>query len=279
MGPLFIAFGVTAVLLSTFFLFLTFNADDDGISPSLLQRLREQRARPIPSIIHQTWSSRSVPSWASACMRSWASLNPGYGIHLWTDAASLRLIRARYPALHAVWHLLKPVEKGDATRYAVVHALGGVYADVDVKCKVPIDDWPGLDNHSAVLGYEAILDSEEERVHVQMPDLAPICQWTFAAAPRHWVMKNAIDIVVENVNANVTETIDRTGPGAFTKAVKRGSPRQRRGIKILPPIAFATGGYKNTMFSALDTLVLHRFRGSWKTERSDWKSTSCSSLS
>lgn len=220
---------------------------------------------PIPNLIHQTWKTSAIPEWAAPCVDSWRLLNPAHEQHLWTDLTALSLVQERYPDLHAVWHRLKPVEKADAIRYVVVHAYGGVYADIDVRCERPIASWPSIGNATALVGVETILKSEEERARLAFSHMKPICQWTFAAAPKHWILKNAIDIIVQNVRTNASDDpLTKTGPGVFTNAVIMGSAAEREGMVLLEPAAFAIGGHRNPRRPVKETLVSHRFRGSWK---------------
>lgn len=59
---------------------------------------------------------------------------------LWTDASSREFIIVNYP-----WFLSTfdgypyPIQRADAIRYFVLHHFGGIYMDLDVGCKRPID--------------------------------------------------------------------------------------------------------------------------------------------
>jgi hypothetical protein len=91
----------------------------------------------------------------------------------------------------------------------VVHRLGGVYADADTQCRVPIEAWAPRHCQFAV--------SIENEVH--------FCQWAFAAVPGHPALASVIDIVIKRMfnQEEHLKTDDHvhliTGPGAFTDGI------------------------------------------------------------
>jgi hypothetical protein len=95
----------------------------------------------IPKIIHQTWKTKHLPSWATTSVDTWKSKNPDYQHILYNDTEIDSLIRLHYPEILPYYHLLKPVQKADIFRYLILSVKGGLYSDVDVQCLKPIDDW------------------------------------------------------------------------------------------------------------------------------------------
>lgn len=75
-----------------------------------------------------------------------------------SDASCTRVVMYRYPELHRAWQRMKPIEKADTYRYAVLHHYGGYYADLDVTCARPIDLWTKqnfqYDNVDFIVGFE-----------------------------------------------------------------------------------------------------------------------------
>ena len=67
-------------------------------------------------------------------------LNPGWEQKLWDDAECAAFVAAEFPEYTAAYAALPHnVERADFFRYMVVLRLGGVYADIDVECRHPLD--------------------------------------------------------------------------------------------------------------------------------------------
>lgn len=120
-----------------------------------------------------------------------------------------------------------PVLKADVWRYLVIYREGGVYTDVDTYCRVPIHEWlasaptttwTGVSKVQLLLGYE-------------IPDPHPtLCQWTFAAAPRHPLMAMVLTQLRRNLRQFVVtgckvrtmkDVLDITGPHLFGRIMAR----------------------------------------------------------
>ncbi|KDE09742.1 hypothetical protein MVLG_00142 [Microbotryum lychnidis-dioicae p1A1 Lamole] len=94
----------------------------------------------IPRIIHATWKTDVVPQRWLAARQGCMDMHPDYEFKLWSDAASREFI-----ATHYAWFLAAfdgytyPIQRADAIRYFVLHRFGGIYMDLDVGCKRPLD--------------------------------------------------------------------------------------------------------------------------------------------
>ena len=212
----------------------------------------------IPRLIHQTWKTKEVPVWARS--NSWINLNPTWRHRLWDDIEVAEFIASHFPQVWSVWDTLKPVEKADLFRYAVVYVHGGVYADLDVECVRPIDSWTGIDT-SGVIGIEGIMKTKEEMHLVRFVAMTQYCQWTFAFCPGNSVLNVTINIALSRIAEGETDTLIKTGPGAFSTAIEQSNTTD---LTILNGNAFAYGGYSNSRTPTSETLVKHGFRGSWK---------------
>jgi hypothetical protein len=97
----------------------------------------------IPKVVHMTVEDRArVPCHMLDTMRTWRDLNPGYRVWVWGAADRRRLVSESFSAWLPYYDsLAEGVERADLFKYAVLSALGGVYADVDAECRVPIDEW------------------------------------------------------------------------------------------------------------------------------------------
>lgn len=98
----------------------------------------------IPEKLHFVWlGSKTL---RQDCFLSWQELHNDWQIHFWTDNAeaivfpgvTTHLIQDELKTDPVYSYIMKSdnvAEKADLVRYAVLFAHGGVYADLDVKCK------------------------------------------------------------------------------------------------------------------------------------------------
>jgi len=105
---------------------------------SHIQQSSEQR---FPRIIHQTWKRNyDLPEEWKDTPESWKRNNPGFKYMFWTDDDNLKLIKTDFP-----WFLEKynsypyPIQRADAIRYFILYKYGGIYSDLDIKCKKPVE--------------------------------------------------------------------------------------------------------------------------------------------
>ena len=99
------------------------------------------KSTPFPRIVHQTWKSYSVPAkwlrYRTECRR----LNPDYNFTLWNDADLEKFIASKYPWFLSTYKGYPyHIERVDSARYFILHYYGGVYIDLDIRCKLPFDD-------------------------------------------------------------------------------------------------------------------------------------------
>lgn len=97
----------------------------------------------IPNLIHQIWKTADIqtyplPASHSAWKATFEPLN--YTIKLWTDADVHALISTKYTWLLPTYEgYAHDVQRADVARLAIVHAEGGIYADLDVNPISPSD--------------------------------------------------------------------------------------------------------------------------------------------
>lgn len=101
----------------------------ESIQPSIPQE-------PIPKIVHQIWKTSDVSTYpVQASRETWEkTLTPlNYTVKLWTDDDVLKLIKANYTWLLSTYEgYSQNIQRADVARLIVVHAEGGMYADLDV---------------------------------------------------------------------------------------------------------------------------------------------------
>ncbi|KAJ5416450.1 hypothetical protein N7491_011352 [Penicillium cf. griseofulvum] len=92
----------------------------------------------IPNVVHQIWKTNDLRTYSTQinASRDWweHTLVPlNYTIKLWTDEAILQLINQKYPWLLSTYKAYpQNIQRADMARLVVIHAEGGIYADLDV---------------------------------------------------------------------------------------------------------------------------------------------------
>ena len=95
----------------------------------------------IPKIIWQTheWEYQDLPKNFLATLTTWKNLNPDWE-HRYASASHRALtVRNFDTTLYRFYSLCAPVTQADIWRYVVIYSHGGVYADMDSICTMPLD--------------------------------------------------------------------------------------------------------------------------------------------
>jgi len=234
----------------------------------------------------------------------WKKKNPGWKLVLHDDTDCIDLVERFYPEwLQLYKYLPKSIERADVFRYLVLHHYGGVYADTDVECVKPLDEWITSDV-KLIVGYEHEFTSVEEASSRSYARRLQLQQWFIAAAPKHTLMYNVISRIskhlelelMDGLNRNDRGTLERTGPGIWTDAVigylREQTEKYARELEntssrrvssrsfaeetwVLPRVStasFPNGADLVDPRSQL-VLVLHHFIGSWKEVKHETKHT------
>ncbi|KAF2670396.1 putative glycosyl transferase [Microthyrium microscopicum] len=96
---------------------------------------------PVPPIMHQILlgspkTNENVTIARKACVR----MHPGYEFKLWTDDNAADFVAKEYPHLFDMWSSYRfTIQKADSLRYMVLYAYGGVFLDLDLECRRPLD--------------------------------------------------------------------------------------------------------------------------------------------
>lgn len=166
----------------------------------------------IPKKIWQTYKDpyEQLPDYIKDTAATWQILNPEYEYEYMDDYQAGKFVKDFYGDDMADLFDSVPVGvmRGDMWRYLIIYAYGGVYTDLDTKCIKPINTWMKED--------KSFIVCPEHDIH--------LCQWTFAAEPRHPSIKSVIDLMVERLSNNPNWEIPHfvhyyTGPGVWTEGI------------------------------------------------------------
>jgi len=237
----------------------------------------------IPRIVHQTFKAKeAIKSVDRLRMKTWEALNPTWTIMLWDDQACANFVQTEYPDMYPTYAgLSKNVERADFFRYLVVYHYGGLYADTDVTCLQPVDQWlpPSAE---LVVGLENEFPSAELAGARQYACARQYLQWAFLAKKGAPLLKAAVDRILhpdiglpaEDSKARKADltTLELTGPGMWTQEIFKyvgglvDEGQNLDAVLLLPRVSM---GLFPKNFQGIDTdhpggLLLHNFEGSWK---------------
>jgi mannosyltransferase OCH1-like enzyme len=175
-------------------------------------------AQAIPRIIHQTFRSADLPERIGQASQSWISRNPEYDYRFHDDAACRDLIAQHFDAdvLTAYDRLENGAFRADLWRYCQLYLTGGVYADIDTICRMPLS---------------GLLRPEDRFVSARAGNLPhAIYNGFICAAPAHPFLKAAIERAVRQVlrRRGRIDGYMATGPWNLGAAVNRSLGRAEK---------------------------------------------------
>lgn len=140
----------------------------------------------IPKVIYQTYKDKNVPP---IVKERWLQLNPGYEYHLYDDDDCYEFLLNYYDKDHADFFKYqikdRPI-KSDFWRVCILYQFGGIYADIDIKPLIPIDEFVNSDTTL----YTCLSD----------PFVSPNINPHFiAVTPKNKLIKECIDIYMNHI--------------------------------------------------------------------------------
>ena len=170
----------------------------------------------IPKIIHQMWKTSDVPSTWRALAESWKRHHPDWEYRLWTDEDCRRLVVERYPSLLPVYDAYSyNIQRADAARYLILHAMGGVYADLDMECLKPLATL--LESHAFVAALEPACHEKN------LGEKNVACNAFMASVPGHRLLATIADDLAKTrpVITLHREVLNTTGPLMLTRVIRQ----------------------------------------------------------
>ena len=163
--------------------------------------------RRIPNTVFQTWITPSLGRSHRHALAQFRYRNADFTFRFFSDADADRFMAEAFgdDPIYEVYRsaLFGPL-KMDIWRYCMLYHFGGVYCDIGKALKVPIRDLITTDA-SAVIAWEKrnvspFPVSAAAAAVLQHPNRRVI-NWAMMFAPRHPIMKRAIDGIVDRFPA------------------------------------------------------------------------------
>lgn len=169
----------------------------------------------IPKIIWQTYKDpfEQLPQYAKDAAQTWKDLNPEYKYVYMHDQEIQDLIINEFDTewLEIFNNYPLGVMRGDLFRYMIIYLYGGVYADLDTVCNVPISTWINKDA-------DMVICIDDDNINY--------AQLAFASKAKHPILKKVLDLIKieskQNLYTDSNFVHDTTGVHIWSKAVKFG---------------------------------------------------------
>lgn len=215
----------------------------------------------IPRIIHYCWfGPKKIPEMEQMCIASWKKKLPDYKIMFWNeqnfDVNSVSYVREAYEKE-------KYAFVSDYVRMYALYNYGGVYFDTDVEVLKPLDNFL---NDTAFIGFEnktmigtGIIGAERHsEIFEKMLD--------------YYNKHNFID---DNGNIDTTTNVQIISRLLKDQAFEpHNSEQQLPKIHIYERDVFCPKKMDDGTFAVTErSVTIHRFAGSWLTEREKKRGT------
>jgi mannosyltransferase OCH1-like enzyme len=133
----------------------------------------------IPNIFHQIWFNFKqpgvdsiVPLHYAKFQSDWKLLHPNAIFYTWNDSNARDLVKSNFPWFLQTYDNYKaPIYRVDAFRVMALYCFGGIYADMDLKCKKSLHD--------------IILSDIRMDVGLIRVNKAFLTNWFMCSVPRH----------------------------------------------------------------------------------------------
>lgn len=169
-------------------------------------------------IIWQTWKTPYVTEGTYSAIQTWRECHPSYTYAFCDDTSCRALVKqVRGDAGIAVYDALRPgAFKADYWRLIALYMYGGIYTDIDTVCHIPVNVWLSHIQKQ----HKALWKKKWCIIPTDTPEM--LYNGFIVTTPKHPLMKQAIDMLEENVRKRRYPHRDLylTGPGLVADAAQ-----------------------------------------------------------
>lgn len=210
----------------------------------------------VPKIIHQIWfdfskdgSGRDPPKKYSTSKEYCERINCDWVFKLWNERDCLELVKTEYPEYLEMYQNYKyPIQKVDAAKYFILHAYGGVYMDMDMQCRKPLNI-----KGDGVFLVEVNTISKYNNAFIASSPREPFWQVVFQL-----LKKAQEESSIKNLNLNWLTIFNTTGPYILDSAAKQ------MPVNSLPVDLYEACDWCGNV-SNKDYYVIHHSDNNWTT--------------
>lgn len=163
-------------------------------------------------VVWQTYRRREdIPFSIRIARRRMMDANPSWTFVVMDDRDVDTFLSAAYPRAASLVRSVRPhygAVKADVWRYAILHAFGGVYLDMDSYINTPLDTWVDPARHSFSYAPHPLTDRMPLWTSMNVTPMVPpsvaikpqlVVQWAMVAPRGSPVMKTALDLAVDRL--------------------------------------------------------------------------------
>jgi mannosyltransferase OCH1-like enzyme len=159
----------------------------------------------IPKRIGQFWDDPDPPDDLLELSKTWRDLNPDHAYVLFNNATAQTYLTAHFPPAVGIAYrrCCDATTKADLFRLAFLSLEGGIWADMDDRCIVPLT---------------SIIPNQAEALFWQ-ESTGHLCNNFMAAKPGHPILQQAFVTAVNAINRGDRDKVWMlTGPGLLSRA-------------------------------------------------------------
>jgi mannosyltransferase OCH1-like enzyme len=172
------------------------------------ENLTEQK---IPRIIYQTFETMDVPDGMYKAINSWRETNTDYEHYLYDANSRVEFIETFFGknVLDAYLNLIPGAFKADLWRCCVLYEKGGVYVDADMICLKKLREY--------ITPTSSFITCRDDPISTKY-----LANGFIASVPKHPFLKEQIDAIVKNVEANrKCYYLEISGPALLGQSVNK----------------------------------------------------------
>jgi mannosyltransferase OCH1-like enzyme len=235
----------------------------------------------ISNLIWQTYKTKEPPVDSVFAIKTWINKNPEHEWFYMDDNLCEQVIKDNFNDDFYKMYISLPfgVMKSDVWRCAIIYLYGGIYADCDCYCLVPVKNW-NIESYDLVIGVER--------------DNGSLLNFVFGAAPKHPAIYSVLEKFLKlynspsYLNKNEPTPIQNFGQlgfsegilnyyniNSFEQRIQGGTSNYYNTIKKVQEEKTKFFIYLENRFSAhknQDTFVFHETASvSWKNNYNSWR--------
>lgn len=121
----------------------------EGLEPSDFDYNSTFSSTPMPRLIHFIWfqnlyevreGNTQIPSVGSRAPELCRKHNPDFEIRMWNSTDARTFLTKHYPWFMETYDGYRyPIQRIDALKYFILYHYGGIYMDLDISCRRPLD--------------------------------------------------------------------------------------------------------------------------------------------
>lgn len=188
----------------------------------------------LPKIVHQTFSSTTLPHELQLNVNQLIAANPEWQHKIYNDADIIDFIDKNYGSrILSIYQKIEPIygaARADLFRYLLIYKCGGIYLDIKSSATKPLTQITSPDQNFVISQWN---DQDEEfsewGEHQQIQALpgGEFMQWFIISKAGNPLLKAVIDNVLNNIQCYSASlhgvgkygVLHLTGPIAYTMAI------------------------------------------------------------